>query len=307
MSLSLTRQYPKAMMLYDFDMEHDMHRRFIHLLALTLHSLTVFSCSTSPLTLRLATTTSTYDSGLLDAILPSFEVEFSATVDVIAVGTGQAIAIAERGDADVILVHAKQREEAFIEAGHGVERYPVMFNDFVLVGPIEDPAGVDGIELAAEALRIIADKEAPFASRGDDSGTHTRELLLWEEAGIEPSPRSAWYASLGQGMGETLQYTQETLSYTLTDRGTYLAQHENLPDLVIMVGGESIDENQDPNLLNPYGIIQVNPDVHPQVQEELAQQFIEWIRSDAIQAEIGVYGIEIFGQTLFYPDAASSP
>jgi len=254
--------------------------------------------------LRLATTTSTADSGLLDAILPGFEALHNARVDVVAVGTGQAIELGEAGDADVILVHARAREDAFVEEGHGLSRADVMYNDFIIVGPAADPAGIQGMATAAEALATIAAAEAPFASRGDDSGTHTKEMSLWGAAGVTPDPEGGWYNSLGQGMGETLTYANESGAYTLTDRGTFLSMSANLPDLAIMVGGESIAENGDSSLLNPYGVIPVNPDKSDAINAELAQMFVEWITSPEIQEQIGQFGIEEFGQPLFYPDAA---
>lgn len=254
-----------------------------------------------PEVLRLATTTSTADSGLLDAILPAFEEEHNAQVDVVAVGTGQAIELGEAGDADVLLVHARSREDAFLAEGHGTARYDVMYNDFVIVGPPADPAGVEGMATAAEALAAIATAGASFASRGDDSGTHTKELSLWDAAGITPDP--AWYASLGQGMGETLTYANEQAAYTLTDRGTFLAQQANLPDLAVMVGGTSIAENGDPTLLNPYGVLLVNPDKGENIQDELAQDFADWLTSVETQETISEFGIDSFGQPLFYPDS----
>src|SRR5690606_17529198 len=193
--------------------------------------------------LRLATTTSTADSGLLDVILPAFEEEYNARVDVVAVGTGQAIALGEAGDADVILVHARSREDAFVADGHGTARFDVMYNDFILVGPADDPAGIQGMELASDALNGIAESEATFASRGDDSGTHSKERSLWEAAGLPSDIEADWYKSLGQGMGDTLRFANESGAYTITDRGTFLSQRDNLPNLVIMVGGESIEEN----------------------------------------------------------------
>jgi tungstate transport system substrate-binding protein len=199
-----------------------------------------------PTVLRLATTTSTYDSGLLDAILPDFESRYYACVDVVAVGTGQAIALGENGDADVILVHARAREDAFAESGNGVARYGVMYNDFILVGPPDDPAGIRGMQSASEALAAIAATEQPFASRGDDSGTNTKELALWKAASVEPDPSSGWYLSLGQGMGETLQFASEWQAYTLTDRGPFLAQRDNLPGLAVLAGGDTIDEQTTP-------------------------------------------------------------
>lgn len=261
------------------------------------------AAAAEPQVLRLATTTSTADSGLLDAILPDFEAAYNARVDVVAVGTGQAIEIGQAGDADVILVHAQAREDAFVEAGSGTARYDVMYNDFILVGPADDPAGVQGMISAADALATIATAEASFASRGDDSGTHTKELSLWEKAGV--SPEGDWYNSLGQGMGETLTFANEAEAYTLTDRGTYLSMRDTLPNLAIMVGGDSIADNADPALLNPYGVIPVNPELSPNINAELAQQFAEWLTSPDVQEQIGQYGVEEFGQPLFYPNAAS--
>ncbi len=262
------------------------------------------ACSSpDPAVLRLATTTSTYDSGLLDAIIPTFEREYNARVDILAVGTGQAIALGENGDVDVILVHARAREDAFVAGGYGSQRFNVMYNDFILVGPEKDPAGIRGTRLASSALAAIAEAGVLFASRGDDSGTHTRELQLWDIAGIQPSADLEWYNSLGQGMGATLQFAQEAGAYTLTDRGTYLAQRQGLADLDIMVGGDSIAENPDPDLRNPYGVIPVNPELHPGMALDLAQEFVDWLTSAEVQAQIAEFGLETYGQPLFYPDS----
>ncbi|MFK7804665.1 MAG: substrate-binding domain-containing protein [Anaerolineae bacterium] len=251
--------------------------------------------------LRLATTTSTYNSGLLDAILPQFESQFNVRIDVIAVGTGQAIKLGESGDADVILVHARSREDQFLAEGHGTDRFDVMFNDFVLVGPGSDPAGISGMPLASDALQAIAAAEAAFASRGDDSGTHIKEKELWQQAGFIEYPPGDWYLSVGQGMGDTLRFANETLAYTMTDRGTFLALKENLPDLVVHVGGASIDENQDGTLFNPYGVIPVDP--NKGVNHELALQFADWLTSEAAQQAISEFGMDKFEQPLFYPNA----
>jgi len=259
--------------------------------------------ASEPQVLRLATTTSTADTGLLDAILPDFEQKFNARVDVVAVGTGQAIEIGTKGDADVILVHARARENKFVEEGHGINRLDVMYNDYILVGPTGDPAGVAGNELAKDALLKIAKAEAIFASRGDDSGTHTKEKSLWSSAGLTPTTDSGWYLSVGQGMGETLNFANEKQSYTLTDRGTWLAMKDNLPELAVMVGGETIDENKDKALLNPYGVIPVNPATHPGVNFDLATHFAEWLTSAETQQMIADYGKDKFGQALFYPSA----
>jgi tungstate transport system substrate-binding protein len=272
---------------------------------LVLLALLVASCggTAEVQVLRLATTTSTNDSGLLDAILPDFETQYHARVDVVAVGTGQAIALGQAGDADVILVHARAKEDAFVAEGHGLARYDVMYNDFIIVGPIADPAGIHGMPLAADALAQIAASQATFASRGDDSGTNTKELALWDAAGITPSADTdPWYKSLGQGMGDTLIYSNEAGAYTLTDRGTYLSMRDSLPNLEVMVGGDTIDENADPALLNPYGVIPVNPDKGG-INATLAQDFVDWITSIPTQRMIQDYGLDQFGQPLFYPDS----
>lgn len=262
------------------------------------------ACQGQPeVVLRLATTTSTYDSGLLQEILPDFEAQSGIRVDVVAVGTGQAIAMGERGDADVLMVHDRAKEEAFVSAGHGLMCYPLMFNDFVVVGPSDDPASILGIDLASDALAEIASNQATFASRGDDSGTHSREVAIWEAAGIDPDPLSGWYLSIGQGMGETLQFASEQRAYTLSDRGTFLALRANLYELVVLVGGESLEQNSDPSLINPYSVIPVNPELHPGTASEAAQQFIDWIISLEVQERIAAYGVDRFGQPLFFPDS----
>ncbi len=279
-------------------------RKTIILLSILLLLAAAAGCGPKePEVLRLATTTSTADSGLLDAILPAFEEANNARVDVVAMGTGQAIELGEAGDADVILVHARAREDAFVAEGHGTQRYDVMYNDFIIVGPPDDPAGVAGMSSAAEALAAIAAAGAPFASRGDDSGTHTKEMSLWETAGITPDPAGGWYNSLGQGMGETLTFANEAGAYTMTDRGTFLSMRDNLPNLVVVVGGESIADNADPKLLNPYGVIPVNPEKSEAINAELAQKFAEWLTSPEVQTMIGEFGVETFGQPLFYPNA----
>jgi tungstate transport system substrate-binding protein len=244
--------------------------------------------------LILATTTSTNDSGLLDYILPDFESETGAEVDVIAVGTGQALSLGENGDADVLLVHARVREDAFMDAGHGVRREDVMYNDFVIVGLPDDPAGIKGMGSAAEAFQAIAEAEASFVSRGDDSGTHTKEKSIWEAAGLEPEGN--WYISAGQGMGAVLTMADEQQAYTLSDRATYLARTLEGTELVILVEG-------DPILFNPYGVIAVNPEKNSEIQAELANTFIDWLISVPIQEKIGGFGIEEFGQPLFVPDS----
>lgn len=256
-------------------------------------------------TLRLATTTSTENSGLLTAILPRFEAETGATVEVVAVGTGQALALGEAGDVDVILVHAPEREQEFLAAGHGTARHSVMYNDFIIVGPLDDPADIHGISHAAEAMAAIAATGAPWASRGDDSGTHIKEQALWLEAGLHPPPSESWYYSLGQGMGATLNYANETDAYTLTDRGTYLAQSEHLPFLALMVGGENIRANVDPALYNPYGLIPVHPDKNIGINHQMALQFVDWLISTETSEHIAAFGVEQFGQHLFRPQGHS--
>ena len=246
--------------------------------------------------ITLATTTSTYDSGLLDQILPVFEEESGITVEVVAVGTGQALALGEQGDADVLLVHARAREDAFMEAGHGTRREDVMYNDFVIVGPEDDPAGISGMESAADTLTAIAAAEATFVSRGDDSGTHTKELSIWESAGTEPS--GDWYQAIGQGMGATLTFANEEQAYTLSDRATYLARtlEDDGFELKILVEG-------DPILFNPYGVMAVNPDKNDLINAEGANAFIDWIISLPTQELIAEFGVDKFGSPLFTPDS----
>ena len=263
------------------------------------------SPTAQPLTLRLATTTSTYDSGLLDYILPDFERATNSQVDVIAVGSGQAIEIGRKGDADVLLVHSRKAEEQFVADGHAKERFDVMYNDFIIVGPQEDPARVGGKTLAKDAFQAIMDAQATFASRGDQSGTHVKELGVWASLNVTPTQKMKWYNSLGQGMGDTLLFANEQKAYTLADRGTYLAMRDKLPNLVILVGGNNLAENKDKALLNPYGVLAVNPDKHPGVNYDLAMKFITWLTSPETQKKIGGFGVDKFGQPLFYPDSTA--
>ncbi|GAC1355991.1 MAG: substrate-binding domain-containing protein [Herpetosiphon sp.] len=235
--------------------------------------------------------------------MPAFEREAQVKVEVVAVGTGQALEIGRRGDADILLVHAPKQETAFVNAGDGINRLPVMHNDFVLVGPLADPAGLKGQTNASVAFGRIAANHAQFASRGDKSGTNIKEQELWKSAAITPTKDLTWYKSLGQGMGETLLFADEQNAYTLTDRGTYLAQKSHLPHLGVLVGGETIAENRDQRLLNPYGVIEVNPVKHPNVNDPLARKFEQWITSDPVQKMIAAFGMDRFGQPLFYPDA----
>ncbi len=242
----------------------------------------------------LQSTTSTANSGLYDYLLPKFTDETGIKVHVVAVGTGQAIKNARNGDGDVLLVHAKGAEEKFVEEGYGVERFDVMYNDFVFVGPPADPAGIAGTDDAVTALQAIAADKALFASRGDDSGTHKKEKSLWKEAGIDPSEASGtWYRETGSGMGATLNAAVGMGAYTMTDRGTWIS-FKNKGDYDIVVEG-------DPALFNQYGVILVNPDRHPNVKAEAGQAFIDWILGDDGQAAIAAYKLN--GQQLFFPNA----
>jgi tungstate transport system substrate-binding protein len=241
--------------------------------------------------ITVASTTSTENSGLFGHILPMFEAETGIEVRVVAQGTGQALETGRRGDADVVFVHARAQEEAFVAEGFGVERFDVMYNDFVIVGPGDDPAGARTTDSAAAAMAAIAGAGSSFASRGDDSGTHTAEKALWASAGIEPA--GAWYLSTGSGMGATLNTASQVPAYALTDRGTWLS-FENRGPLEIVSEG-------DPVLFNPYGIILVNPERHPHVKADQGQAFIDWIVSEAGQAAIA--GFEVGGEQLFFPSA----
>lgn len=253
--------------------------------------------------LRLGTTTSTDNSGLLAAILPGFEAAYGIDVDVIAVGTGQAMEMGRRGDVDVLLVHARALEDEFVAQGYGPGRYAVMFNDFVLVGPIDDPAGIRGSELAATALGKIAAASEVFASRGDNSGTHIKEQALWSAAGLATPTDAAWYQALGQGMGATLVFANEARAYTLTDRGTYLSMRDMLPTLEVLTGGSSIADNRDPELLNPYSVIPVSIEAFDWVNADAAAAFVVWLTSVDVQETIRAFGIEVYAQPLFYPDS----
>lgn len=260
--------------------------------------------SAKPGTLRLATTTSTADTGLLDAILPVFEKANNCKVDVVAVGTGQAIEIGRKGDADVLLVHARASEDKFVADGFARQRYDVMYNDFILVGPKDDPAGAAGKDLAKDAFKLIMDKGAVFVSRGDNSGTNSKELSVWSSMGVTPTKEMKWYNSIGQGMGDTLVFANERGGYTLADRGTWLATKAKLPNLVVIVGGNSINENKDKALLNPYGVMAVNPDKYPTISFDLATKFVNWIISAETQKLISTYGVDKYGSPLFYANAA---
>lgn len=241
-----------------------------------------------------ASTTSTQDSGLFDYILPLFEAKTGVDVKVVAQGTGQALDTGRRGDADVVFVHAKAQEEKFIEEGFGVKRFDVMYNDFILIGPKSDPAGVSGTKDITAALTEIQTKGAPFVSRGDKSGTHSAELRLWKEAGIDiAAVKGDWYREIGQGMGAALNTAGATNAYVLSDRATWLS-FKNRGELDIAVEG-------DKRLFNQYGVMLVNPEKHPSVKADLGQRFIDWLVSPEGQEAIGEYKID--GQQLFFPNA----
>ena len=244
-----------------------------------------------PERLRLATTTSTENSGLLAALLPPFEAANNLTVDVVAVGTGQALELGRNGDVDVVMVHAPELEREFVAHGYGVERVELMYNDFVILGPESDPAGIAGGDDAAAAFRRIAEREAAFVSRGDNSGTHTKEKHIWSQAGV--SPQGGWYREAGQGMGAVITMANNERGYTLADRGTFLAYRGDI-DLRILVEG-------DPLLFNPYAVIAVNPERHPHVKRGPAQDLIDYLISDRGQGIIADYRVD--GEQLFTPDA----
>lgn len=270
-----------------------MFRSLMILSAFAALPLLSLACSSSD-ELILATTTSTQDSGLLDVLIPAFEKETDYKVKTIAVGSGAAIKLGEEGEADVILAHSPKAEEEFVAAGFGIERQIVMHNDFIIVGPPDDPARIAGMESAADALKRIAESESLFVSRGDESGTHTKELSLWEKAGIDPAGKS-WYQETGQGMGATLTVANEKNGYTLSDRGTYLSQGDNL-ELVLALEG-------DPGLFNTYHVMVVNPERHSDVNVEGARAFAQFITRSDTQDIIRNFGVEKFGEPLFVPDA----
>ncbi len=224
---------------------------------------------------------------------------------MVAVGSGQAIEIGKSGDADVLLVHSRKAEDAFVADGYGVERFPVMFNDFVLVGPRDDPAGIASAATGAEALQRIYDSQSTFVSRGDGSGTNVKESALWDAAGLAPAAGDAWYQAIGQGMGETLQFSEEQKGYTLSDRGTYLSMAATLPDLIVLFGGQTIAENPDPAMRNPYGVIQVTPEDPKSPAALKAEEFIDWLTSVETQDLIQQYGVDKYGQPLFYPSSTA--
>ena len=241
-----------------------------------------------------ASTTSTQDSGLFEHLLPIFKQETGITVKVLAQGTGQALDTGRRGDADVVFVHAKSAEEKFLAEGQGVKRYPVMYNDFVLIGPKSDPARVRGVTNVAKALQTIKDKQASFISRGDRSGTHIAELALWKAAGIDiEKDRGPWYKAIGQGMGAALNTAAASNAYVLSDRASWL-RFKNKDELAVLVQG-------DKRLFNQYGVMLVNPERHPTVKATLGKTFIQWLVSPEGQQTIAAY--KIGGEQLFFPNA----
>lgn len=244
--------------------------------------------------LILATTTSTEDSGLLEVILPDFEKGCQCKVEVVAVGTGQAIQLGVDGNADVLLVHDRAKEDKFMTNGDGVRREDVMYNDYVILGPESDPAGIAGMTSAPDAFAKIMQIQSTFVSRGDDSGTHSKEKSIWANANL--TPEGSWYVSAGQGMGAVLTMADEMKAYTLSDRATYLARTMEGLKLKVMVEG-------DPALFNPYGVIGVNPAKNTNINGELATKFIDWIISVPTQKMIGEFGKDKFGQSLFTPDS----
>jgi len=272
-------------------MKSTIRRRFAALLILLLLPAVATAQDNS---IVVASTTSTEDSGLFRHILPLFKAKTGIDVKVVAQGTGQALDTARRGDADVVFVHAKAAEEAFLAEGFGVKRHPVMYNDFVLIGPKGDPAGVAGTRDIVAALKALRDRQVTFISRGDRSGTHVAELALWKAAGIEVGPNTgAWYKSIGQGMGAALNTAVALNAYVLSDRATWLA-FGNKADLVIAVQG-------DKRLFNQYGVMLVNPQKHPHVKAAAGQRFIDWLVSPEGQRAIADFHIN--GEQLFYPNA----
>ncbi len=243
--------------------------------------------------IKMSTTTSTDNSGLLEVLLPPFEKRFDVRVDVIAVGTGKALKLGENGDVDIVFVHARGAEDKFINDGFGVNRRDVMYNDFVIIGPENDPAGIKGMKDAAAALKKIAKAKAPFISRGDDSGTHKKEKKLWKKSGV--TSKEAWYQEVGQGMGAVIKIADEKKAYTLADRGTFLAFSEKISLPVLCEG--------DPVLYNPYGIIAVNPVKHAHTKYVQAMSLIGWITSIEGQKIIREFGKDKFNQPLFVPMA----
>jgi tungstate transport system substrate-binding protein len=300
-------------------MKKTMKRKVVFIVAAMILSVASLSGSAAAddKVIKMSTTTSTQASGLLDVLLPALEKDTGIQVKVVAKGTGAAIRDGMDGNVDVIFVHAKKREEQFVAEGYGTKRYAVMHNDFVIVGPPDDPAGIKGMKDAAKALEAIAENGAGFISRGDDSGTHTKEQTLWQSTDLKlqkhsmtfvkgghpvevsffaPTGLNDWYQSIGQGMGKTLTFADEKRAYTLADRGTYLKYKygsQNPIDLEILCEGDTA-------LSNPYGVIPVNPEKFPHVKYDLAKQFAEWLMSERGQKLIREY--QVLGKQLFFPD-----
>ena len=271
-----------------------LHTRFA-VLAAVLALLTPFASIAAERFITVASTTSTENSGLFGHILPLFTRKTGIAVRVVAVGTGQAIRLAERGDADVLFVHHRPSEEKFVRDGFGIERFDVMYNDYVVIGPKADPAKIAGGKDAAAAFKKIAEAKAPFASRGDNSGTHQAELEIWHQAKVDPKG-AAWYRSTGSGMGATLNTAAGMGAYALADRGTWIG-FKNKADMTIVVEG-------DPALFNPYGVMAVNPAKHPHVKAKDASAFVDWLISAEGQAAIASFKLD--GRQLFFPDAKKS-
>jgi tungstate transport system substrate-binding protein len=269
-------------------------RRSLFVLAATITLVAALPAHAQDKSIVVASTTSTQDSGLFGHILPLFKAKTGIDVKVVAQGTGQALDTGRRGDADVLFVHAKAQEEKLVADGFGVKRYPVMYNDFILIGPKSDPAGIKGMTDVAEALKAIKSRGEPFISRGDRSGTHIAELDLWKAAGIDiGKEKGPWHKEIGQGMGAGLNTASAANAYVLADRGTWLS-FKNRGDLDILVAG-------DKRLFNQYGVMLVNPEKHPHVKKELGQSFIDWLVSPEGQKAIADYKIN--GQELFFPNA----
>jgi tungstate transport system substrate-binding protein len=272
-----------------------MHtRRFIIAASLAVAMLGMPAAQAQDKSIVVASTTSTQDSGLFGFLLPKFKEKTGITVKVVAQGTGKALDTARRGDADVVFVHAKAQEEKFLAEGAGVKRFPVMYNDFVLIGPKSDPAGIKGMKDVGKALVAIKDKGKDFISRGDRSGTHSAELKLWKASGVDiEKDKGPWYKAIGQGMGAALNTAKASNAYVLSDRATWI-HFKNKGDLEIVVEG-------DKRMFNQYGVMLVNPAKHPNVKKDLGQQFIDWLISPEGQKTISDYKID--GQQLFYPNA----
>lgn len=264
--------------------------------AVLLVAFSIVGCSrqqSQPKEITLATTTSTQDSGLLEVLVPAFQRQTGIKVKVVAVGSGQALELGRRGDADVVLSHSPDAEKRFIEEGWGTERLAVMHNDFIIVGPADDPAGIKGKTTAVDAFKSIADNRLPFVSRGDESGTHQMERTIWKEAGVDP--KGGWYIRAGTSMAQALRMANEKIAYLLCDRSTYLALKKEL-ELVVLLEG-------DDRLLNRYSVITVNKARHPHVHHEEANRFARFLLSPEGQKMIGAFGVDRFGQPLFVPDA----